>query len=51
MTSNIQTAGKIEQSDHQGRLFGGKWRYLRRRRIIERLLLIAFGSISPAYLF
>ena len=51
MTSNIEAAGTIKQADPHDRLFGGKWRRLRRRRIIERLLLVAFGSISPSYLF
>jgi hypothetical protein len=61
MTSNIKAADTSEREHHQrpsrltmwasNRVFGGSKRRARRRLIIERLLLVAFGSVSPAYLF
>jgi hypothetical protein len=60
MTSNIQPAETIEQVDNRrtslimwgyNRLFGITRRRARRRLTLDQLLLNAFGSISPAYLF
>jgi hypothetical protein len=59
MISMTENEGKIERADDvssttiaraYGRFFG--WRSAHRpRRTIDQILLSAFGSISPAYLF
>ena len=60
MTSITETA-EIEQTDNRrpctltvrlfARLFGARTHRARRRKTIDQILLNAFGSISPAYLF
>jgi hypothetical protein len=59
MTSMKETAGRIGRADKLGsttimrayRRFFRRYNGHRPRRTLDQLLLTAFGSISPAYLF